>query len=45
MRDVLTIADCLGVYTNRFNYLLTILIPNTTIPLIKALVYLLSPNT
>jgi hypothetical protein len=45
MRDMLTMVDCLGVYTNGLNYLLSVLIPNTAILLINALVYLSSPKT
>jgi hypothetical protein len=42
MRDVLTTADCLGVYINGLNQPLLALIPNTAILLINALVYSLS---
>jgi hypothetical protein len=42
---MLTIADYLGVYTNRSTHPLSALIPNTTMPLINALLYLLLPKT
>jgi hypothetical protein len=45
MRDVVTTANYLGVYTNRSNHPLSALIPNTAMLLINALVYLLSPKT
>jgi hypothetical protein len=44
MRNILITADYLGVYTNRLNQLLSALIPNTTILLINALIYLLLPK-
>jgi hypothetical protein len=45
MRAMIKIADCLGVYTNASNHLLSGLIPNTAMLLINTLLYSLSPKT
>lgn len=42
--NIIIIANYFSVYTIRFNYLLSALIPNTTILLINVLIYLLLPK-
>lgn len=42
---MLIIADCLGVYKSGLSQPLLALIPSMAIPLINALMYLLSPKT